>query len=56
MHSQKNCYVPGLSVVRFGPGGVYFDQTYLMLGNNCKCVIIRIGNRLLFCTVQRVNT
>lgn len=48
MHSQKkNCYVSGLSVVRFGTGGVYFDQTYLMLGNHYKCVIIRIGNRLL---------
>ena len=56
MHSWKNCYVSGLSVVRFRPGGVYFDQTYLMLGKHSKCVIIGIGNRLLFCAVQRVDT
>lgn len=45
----------GLSVVRFGPGGVYFDQTYLMSEKHCKCVIIETSKRLLFLAVERVG-
>lgn len=53
VHSQMICCASGLTVVRSGPEGGYFDQTYNV--RKTLCVIIGIDNGLLFCVVESKN-